>query len=97
MIVEAYPIFLLYPGKCYQDGLYFMDRDSFVLCSNGNAYVQPCAPGTRNSARASFRSGYYYGYSDFCDVNLVDLGYGPQHYAAPYKGKVYCIKCFQAV
>merc|ERR1712179_71128 len=67
-----------YAGRCYENGLYYMDQMSFVLCSNGNAYVQPCAPGTQNSGQASFRPGYYYGYSDFCDINLVDRGYGPR-------------------
>ena len=43
--------------------------------------MQPCAPGTRNSGHANYAPGYYYGYSDFCDVNLVDFGY-----AAGYAG-----------
>ena len=34
-----------YGDKCQADGLYFRDDRSFVFCSNGNSYVQPCAPG----------------------------------------------------
>ena len=64
-----------YPGKCGNDGLYFRDEKSFVFCSNGNSYVQPCAPGTRNSAYGSYSHGGKYDYRDFCDVNLVDDGY----------------------
>ncbi len=71
------------PGTCYNDGLYYMDETNFVICSNGNAYIQPCAPGTRSSGQHRYSPGYYYGYSDFCDINLVDMGYGPAHYA-PY-------------
>ena len=54
-----------------------------MYCSNGNPYVQPCAPGTRNSGDGTYNPGYYYGYSDFCNVNLVDYGYGPDAYQ-PY-------------
>ncbi|KAK2161056.1 hypothetical protein LSH36_122g08022 [Paralvinella palmiformis] len=73
----------VYRGSCQSDGLYYRDEDSFVVCSNGNAYIQPCAPGTRSSGQHRYSPGYYYGYSDFCDVNLVDQGFGPAHYA-PY-------------
>ena len=69
-----------YPGKCAGDGLYYKDESSFVYCSNGNSFVQPCAPGTRNSGYDNFRPGGAYGYRDFCDVNLVDSGYAAQHY-----------------
>ena len=68
-----------YPGKCGNDGLYFRDSKSFVFCSNGNSYVQPCAPGTRNSAYGKYSYGGKYGYSDFCDVNLVDDGYAAKY------------------
>ena len=64
-----------YDGKCDNDGLYFRDEKSFVFCSNGNSYVQPCAPGTRNSAYGKYSYGNKYNYRDFCDVNLVDDGY----------------------
>ena len=64
-----------YPGKCGADGLYFRDHASFVFCSNGNSYVQPCAPGTRNSPYQKYNYGAKYSYRDFCDVNLVDGGY----------------------
>ena len=37
------------PDQCGTDGFYYKDARSFVICSNGNAYVQPCAPGSRNS------------------------------------------------
>ena len=68
-----------YPGKCGNDGLYFRDEKSFVFCSNGNSYVQPCAPGTRNSNYGKYSYGGKYGYSDFCDVNLVDDGYAAKN------------------
>jgi len=50
-----------------------------VICSNGNAYEQPCAPGSRNSGYDNFRSGGHYNYRDFCDINLVDYGAGIPH------------------
>ena len=65
-----------YTGKCGNDGLYYRDEKSFVFCSNGNSYVQPCAPGTRNSSYKKYSSGAKYSYRDFCDINLVDDGYG---------------------
>ena len=36
-------------GKCAGDGLYYHNEKSFVVCSNGNAVIQPCAPGSANS------------------------------------------------
>ena len=68
-----------YPGKCGADGLYFRDEKCFVFCSNGNSYVQPCAPGSRNSAYGKYSYGGKYDYRDFCDVNLVDEGYAAKH------------------
>jgi hypothetical protein len=65
-----------YTGKCGYDGLYYRDSKSFIFCSNGNSYVQPCAPGTRNSSYRKYSYGKNYTYRDFCDVNLVDDGYG---------------------
>ena len=73
----------LYHGKyedtCDNDGFYYKDEENFVMCSNGYAFVQPCAPGTRNSGYINFAQGQSYYYRDFCDVNLVDEGYGVQH------------------
>jgi len=63
-------------GKCGNDGFYYKDHYSFVICSNGNSYVQPCAPGSRNSHYGRYSYGHSYYYRDFCDVNLVDYGYG---------------------
>ena len=51
------------------------------MCSNGYSHAQPCPPGTRTSGYPSYKAGYYYGYTDLCSVNLVDLGYGPDKYA----------------
>ena len=68
-----------YSGKCGNDGLYYNNAESFVICSNGNSYVQPCAPGTRNSGHNNFHAGNYYEYSHFCDVNLNDYGYAHGH------------------
>ena len=80
-VVICFSLFLslCQPGTCGRDGLYYMDASTFVFCSNGNAYYQPCAPGTRNSGQNKFSPGFYYGYSEFCDVNLVDFGYGAQY------------------
>jgi len=65
-----------YDNKCEHDGFYYRNENSFVVCSNNNAYVQPCAPGSRNSGYEQYSSGNAYSYRDFCDVNLVDHGYG---------------------
>merc|ERR1712076_329115 len=80
-----------YAGKCANDGFYYNNHASFVICSNGNAYHQPCAPGSRNSGYNKYTYGNSYGYSDFCDVNLVDYGYGATHghyggHSAGYNG-----------
>lgn len=77
-----------YPGRCGNDGFYYKDHFSFVICSNGNSYDQPCAPGSRNSEYGRYSPGDAYLYRDFCDVNLVDVGFGAHHapaygYAAP--------------
>jgi len=68
-----------YGSKCGNDGFYYKDHASFVICSNGNAYEQACAPGSRNSAFDKYHSGGHYYYRDFCDVNLVDYGAGISH------------------
>ena len=82
-----------YPGKCGNDGLYYRDEKSFVFCSNGNSYIQPCAPGARNSAYGKYSNGGKYDYRDFCDVNLVDEGYAAKHagygYNRGYDGYAY--------
>lgn len=77
-----------YPGKCGNDGFYYRDHYSFVICSNGNSYVQPCAPGSRNSAYGRYSHGHTYHYRDFCDVNLVDYGAGARrpYYHRPAYG-----------
>ena len=72
---------------CGEDGLYYKNEYNFVICSNGNSYVQPCAPGTRNSGSSHYTPGFYYGYSNFCDVNLVDFGYAANAYAHGYGKK----------
>ena len=69
-----------YPGKCEYDGLYYNNDSSFVFCVNGSEYVQPCSPGTQNSAYSKFSYGEKYTERDFCDVNLVDSGYVPNTY-----------------
>jgi hypothetical protein len=85
----AYTYHGKYPGKCGQDGLYFRDEKSFVFCSNGNSYVQPCAPGSRNSAYGKYSYGGKYDYRDFCDVNLVDEGYAAKHSGYGYDAPSY--------
>merc|ERR1712226_122553 len=62
--------------KCGNDGFYYNDANSFVICSNGNAYYQPCAPGSKNKGHSHYTHGGKYGVADFCGVNLVDYGYG---------------------
>ena len=81
----------LHAGKCGNDGFYYNDYNSFVICSNGNAYIQPCAPGSKNSGHDRFHYGSSYSYREFCDVNLVDDGYnlkygyqGHGYESAPY-------------
>merc|ERR1712055_782610 len=69
-----------YPGYCgAPSGLYFKNDRSFVYCSNGLAYTQDCAPGSRNNRYDSYHHGSNYGYADFCSVNLVDYGYAAKH------------------
>src|SRR6218665_3488264 len=72
-------------GRCRSDGYYYHDKGSIVLCSNGNSYRQPCAPGTLNKDSSHYSQGKSYSYADFCNVNLNDYGYGAsrpnhQHY-----------------
>ncbi|ELT99367.1 hypothetical protein CAPTEDRAFT_211893 [Capitella teleta] len=70
-------------GKCSNDGFYYNDESTIVICSNGNAHIQPCAPGSKNSAKEHYEKGTTYAYRDFCDVNLVDDGFALKHgYAA---------------
>ncbi|ELU05639.1 hypothetical protein CAPTEDRAFT_217485 [Capitella teleta] len=68
-----------YKGKCGNDGFYYNDESSIVICSNGNAHIQPCAPGSKNSAKEQYQQGTTYVYRDLCDVNLVDDGYALKH------------------
>jgi len=85
----------LFQDQCGLDGLYYGNEDSFIFCVNGNPYVQPCAPGTRNSPYQRYTSDETYSHRDFCDVNLVvgryvsHEGYGYE-YAKPsfYYGEV---------
>ena len=75
---DAYKAYIYqgkFPGKCGKDGIYYKDETTFVFCSNGNSYIQPCAPGSRNSPYSNYNPGGKYNYRDFCDVNLVDEGY----------------------
>jgi len=59
-------------GKCSNDGFYFNDDTSITMCSNGNSYLMHCAPGTMNQGGRKYSKSY----SDFCDINLNDYGYG---------------------
>ena len=58
-----------------------------MICSNGVGYVQRCAPGTRNSGYGQYNKGNQYKSRDFCDVNLVDYGYGAYSGKSVYPGK----------
>ena len=89
MICSRDKLWPLCAGKCGNDGFYYKDHYSFVICSNGNSYVQPCAPGSRNSNYGRYSYGHNYHYRDFCDVNLVDYGYGahrPAYHRPAYGG-----------
>ncbi|ELU04413.1 hypothetical protein CAPTEDRAFT_197097 [Capitella teleta] len=68
-----------YSGNCGNDGFYYNDISSFVICSNGNAYIQPCAPGSNNLIYFNYNRGKSYYNTHFCDVNLVDDGYTLLH------------------
>ena len=71
-----------YQGHCIEDGFYYLDQATFVMCSNTHAHIQKCAAGSQNSGMDSYNFGDNYRYRDFCDVNLVDQGYGVQgHYS----------------
>ena len=59
-------------GPCSNDGFYFNDDTSIMMCSNGNSYLMYCAPGTMNQGGRIYSKSY----SDFCDINLNDYGYG---------------------
>ena len=80
---------ICFSGKCGADGFYYNNEYSFVMCSNGNAYVQKCAPGSRNSGHNRYNNGNAYYYNDFCDVNLVDYGYNVPHGNAYGRGGYY--------
>jgi len=49
-----------------------------MFCSNGNGYRLQCAPGTQNDGGKHFSKSY----SDFCNVNLNDYGYGASKYGS---------------
>jgi len=71
-----------YAGECAVDGYFLHDAYSFVMCSNGQAYIQPCAPGTRNNPARFHSGGHPYASSDFCNENLNDRGAGvPRHFS----------------
>lgn len=82
----------VFDKACVSDGLYYKDANSFVMCSNNVAYIQLCAPGSRNSDHGNYKSGNNYLSRDFCDINLVDYGYGVsgsgyddgRYYPVPY-------------
>ncbi|ELT94697.1 hypothetical protein CAPTEDRAFT_209357 [Capitella teleta] len=67
-------------GKCNQnDGFYYLNDGSFMICTNGAAYMQPCAPGTQNAPAQFFSQGSYESQAVFCGVNLIS-----QHYLNYY-------------
>ena len=84
--------YLLYiSDKCGNDGFYYLNDRTFVVCFAGNAFHQDCAPGSRNSGSHNYKTGHTYNYRDFCDINLVDSGYAARHsgYGAPRPAPVY--------
>ena len=64
-------------GECdgSADGLYYVDDTSFAFCSNGQKTIQRCAEGSANPPNDHFKDGGYYGYFEFCSINLVAKGY----------------------
>ena len=69
----------LYYNKC-KDGFYYKDAKSFVICCNSQAYVQYCAPGSKNSPYLQYSFGETYFFHDFCNINLVSDQYELNHY-----------------
>lgn len=71
-IISYFPI-----GSCEgsADGLYFVDEYNFAYCTNGQKSIERCAEGSANPPLDHFKSGGYYGFYDFCSVNLVAQGY----------------------
>ena len=65
--------------------MYYKDEMTYVVCSNGYASHLPCPPGTKTDKFPSYTAGYYYGSSDLCSINLVDVGYGPHSYIPPQR------------
>ena len=47
---------------------------AIFLCSNEAKTIQPCAEGSANPSLDFFHHGQYYGFIDFCSVNLVARG-----------------------
>ena len=68
-------------GSCFDDGFYYLDSSSFVVCSNKQVFILPCAAGSQNSKFRKYVKGDSYAYRDFCDINLVDDGYTADHAA----------------
>ncbi len=77
----------MYADHCAADGIYWRDQLSFVLCSNGNAYVQPCAPGSSNFAYELYNDNEYYT-NAFCGQNYATANYPVGHHY-PYQGYPY--------
>ncbi len=81
------PILIVLSGACdaAHDGLYYVDDYNFAFCTGGKKVVQKCAEGSANPPLDYFKDGNYYGFYDFCSVNLIANGYNAQPYPAPAK------------
>ena len=58
----------MYRGRCGADGFYYRDALTFVICSNGIDYIQPCPKGSRNSAFGTYSNRKKFVYRAFCDM-----------------------------
>lgn len=63
-------------GTCRDDGLYYNNQHSFVMCAGNNYYIQPCPPGTMNRPFQGYNGNQPFRFENFCDVNLVNSASG---------------------
>ena len=58
----------LWQEVCSENGYYYSTLRSYVVCNHGEAYEQPCSPGTRNAMFESFVVGQTYEMNSFCNI-----------------------------
>ena len=57
---------------CKGDGTYYSDDTSFMMCTNGEAYMMKCPVGTKNSQVREYKEGAEYTTRNFCDI-IMDM------------------------